>query len=523
MKKKIMLVVALAMSVIILTPMTSKAADNEKTGTWKTNGNGWWYEFEDGTYYTNGFCDIDDATYYFDGNGYMATGWKMISNDWYYFQPSGVMTKGWAAVSGAWYYFGEDGVMYEDGAYNIDEDMYLFDNNGVWRGTPGWNSIVYSRYGEVKTEWCYCDENGHLLAEWQVINGKWYYFDPYYNCYMCHDEKREIDGDMYLFGTDGMWIDYTGWCYAGDWYYLNEEKECVTGWQLIDGKWYYFHFNEDEDFHGNDGYMYYGTWYDIEEESGQKRYYFEYSGAMVTGWYNYGSVLDNYGDWVYCYSDGTPAEGWVQSGGSWYYFEEGSMCRDTWIYEEDGTRNYYVATNGTLVKGWFSSGYSAPGYNSQWWIYTDLVTGKAYNGWVQSGANWYYISDGYMERGGTSHTVEEPEEPNWYDFVGEDNIMSDEESKSYNRAMEKYNKLYAEYQKSMYVFGDDGVMVTGGWYAYRDSEYTEWYYANSDGTAAVGWKEISGKWYYFDTYNGCMVTNCYIDGCWVGVDGVRTR
>ena len=33
------------------------------------------------------------------------------------------------------------------------------------------------------------------------------------------------------------------------------------------------------------------------------------------------------------------------------------------------------------------------------------------------------------------------------------------------------------------------------------------------------WASINGYWYYFDA-SGYMVTNCYIDGWWIGADGV---
>ena len=45
------------------------------TAGWHEDANGKWYQNTDGTYFSNGFQDIDGVTYSFDGNGYIQTGW----------------------------------------------------------------------------------------------------------------------------------------------------------------------------------------------------------------------------------------------------------------------------------------------------------------------------------------------------------------------------------------------------------------------------------------------------------------
>ena len=67
-----------------------------------------------------------------------------------------------------------------------------------------------------------------------------------------------------------------------------------------------------------------------------------------------------------------------------------------------------------------------------------------------------------------------------------------------------------------YYFGEDGSMLTG-WQQIDG----KWYYISDSGELSIGWKEIYGKWYYFAS-NGEMKTNQYIDGYYVGADGVRT-
>ena len=68
-----------------------------------------------------------------------------------------------------------------------------------------------------------------------------------------------------------------------------------------------------------------------------------------------------------------------------------------------------------------------------------------------------------------------------------------------------------------YCFDEDGVMLTG-WQQIAG----KWYYISDSGELSTGWKEIDGKWYYFAD-NGEMKTDQYIDGYYVGTDGVRTN
>ena len=59
MKKNFMLIVALAAALFFAAPMTSEASDGEVKGNWKADSTGWWYEVSDGTYYANGFNEIE--------------------------------------------------------------------------------------------------------------------------------------------------------------------------------------------------------------------------------------------------------------------------------------------------------------------------------------------------------------------------------------------------------------------------------------------------------------------------------
>ena len=60
------------------------AAGLPVSGEWRNEGNGWWYEHEDGTYTKNNWEEIDKKWYLFDENGYMRTGWVEWNGERYY-------------------------------------------------------------------------------------------------------------------------------------------------------------------------------------------------------------------------------------------------------------------------------------------------------------------------------------------------------------------------------------------------------------------------------------------------------
>ncbi|AWK51269.1 hypothetical protein DIC82_09640 [Clostridium beijerinckii] len=102
-----------------------------------------------------------------------------------------------------------------------------------------------------------------------------------------------------------------------------------TGWESIDGSWYYF---------GSNGYMKTGwandngTWYFMQP-----------SGAMKTGWIN------DKGTWYYAAASGAMQTGWVNDGGTWY-FTAASGAMQTGVVEVDG-KVYYLAPSGAMATG----------------------------------------------------------------------------------------------------------------------------------------------------------------------------
>ncbi len=544
MKKAKFALAALA-ACMMLAPVTALAEDAKYEEGWQQGSGGWWYQFEDGSYAEDGYYYIDEdgngiidedenEAYMFDANGYLTTGWYNDGDYWYYSDPStGVLQDGWVMIGGSWFYFAEAESYYSN---------FTMSENDVYSVPEGKDEDGYTEY---------------------------------------------VD---YLFGKDGALV--YGWHFTGDeynygrWYYSDPNTGVVVkGWKQIDGLWYYFSTYN--------GYMFNDGVYSIcdnpdadYEDQTYTNYRFANSGVMVSGWYN-ASPYSTYGDWYYSNPDGSVEDEayWLASGGKWYWInaygsmatnttvylledEEGNVYNSTstWVsgyYDEDDNYvygyyaeildEYYVGRDGAMIEGWYySESYDDTGYYSDCWMYA-WVGGSIQAGWIQSGADWYFINEnGYMVRGGSYFTGDYdnapaspeypeytgPEYPDSDDFEDEDgNVDYDaywdaydaywEAREAYWDEVDKYYDAYDQweidyqdwYTANVYVFDASGRMCTGGWYGYTSQWGTTWYYSNVDGTGYDGWLNDGGTWYYIQ--NGLMLRSQYTpDGYWVDANGI---
>ena len=141
--------------------------------------------------------------------------------------------------------------------------------------------------------------------------------------------------------------------------------------------------------------------------------------------------------------------------------------------------------------------------------------GKIVTGWQQIDGSWYYFKDngdmatGLVDINGVKYCFDEDGvmligwqqiDGKWY-YFGDDGT-----AKSGSQSIDG----------KQYYFGEDGAMLTG-WQQIDG----KWYYISDSGELSTGWQQIDGKWYYFAS-NGEMKTDQYIDGYYVGANGVRT-
>ena len=283
-------------------------------------------------------------------------------------------------------------------------------SDGSGRLQPGWNCSAYGR-PDGGTVWYYGDQNGDPLTGWQLIGEKWYYFavDGYEAGRMYAEEWLEAENAAGRNESDRYYLTASGAMAVGwqrvdvplpnhetgyEWYYFGSDGKCRTGWQLIDGKWYYFEENGE-----HPGRMYADEWM-IGDQSAPNgfsldRYYLTSSGAMASGWQKLTHYLpgnETEDQWYFFGYDGRCRIGWHFIDGKWYYFERddddpGRMYADQWLSPGE----YYLTASGAMATGWQRITTRLPqGRSETDWFYFD-AEGRYKTGWQMVHGVWYYF------------------------------------------------------------------------------------------------------------------------------------
>lgn len=162
---------------------------------------------------------------------------------------------------------------------------------------------------------------------------------------------------------------------------------------------------------------------------------------------------------------------------------------------------------------------------------------KVTNEWVNvNGSDYYIDATGYAAAGEYANGV-------WFDADGKknDNYNMTWESNSTGYWIEDTSGWYPvstwlKIDGYWYYFDASGYMETNAWrdgcwlgsngawtYPYTGSWKGDssgwWFEDTSPWYPSSQWLKINGSWYYFDG-SGYMVTSKYVDGYWIGADGV---
>ncbi|MGT2929794.1 hypothetical protein ACVR1G_06105 [Streptococcus dentasini] len=285
--------------------------------------------------------------------------------NWYYVDEKGNNLTGLQVIDGHTYYFDDKGVQAKGKEVELDGSLYYFDEDNGQK----WANRFRQAGNNV---WVYYGSNGARVTGAQIVNQAKLYFN---------DQGEQIKGD---FAVDGHYYDKNSGAMLtkryvendGNWYYVDEKGDKLTGAQTIDGVKVYF-FADGRQAKGEfSGYGDTGQYYDAD------------TGAQVTD------------------VAGTPRFIQTREGYRYYVNEKGQRVTDLQIidgniyYFGSPTRKYH---SGAQVKGdlAYALDYNDPIPGSSHIYYMDPETGIAWkNRYVEKNGNTYYFgTEGYALTG----------------------------------------------------------------------------------------------------------------------------
>ncbi len=290
-----------------------------------------------------GWVEEDNSLRYLDSDGYPLTDtWKKKDNDWYYLDEDGYITR----------------------SAMVDE--YYVDENGK-RVFNTWVSDDGDDYWDEDAEeniWYYFGSDGkYAVSEWQVIDGKSYYFNE--DGHM-QTGKLELNGYTYYLGDEGDGVMKTGWVQLENeddsidkdmiWHYFDSKGRMVIDQidRKIDGDYYTF----------EDGILQTG-WYQLPSAPAQEAAEAQEGSEEDSDKDNAENVPKSLyiGDYQYYGEDGKRAEGWhriegvegISEEGEFFsfYFKKGSPYHaSTGIQTFNiNSKRYGFNTKGEMVTG----------------------------------------------------------------------------------------------------------------------------------------------------------------------------
>ncbi len=277
-----------------------------------TIGSGWLYlgnwkmYFDPETYAAktkeDGIVDIEEQKYLFNADGIIQAfaGTTVIDGAKYWFSEEGYLCSGWLSI-GSWeLYFDPETYKGAVGITQINDNNYLFDNNGILMtsGTPVVNGKKYyiGADNTIRSGWLY-------LGNWKM------YFDPNsYVAYTADDGLVDINGYKYLFDSNGVMQTFAGTTIVnGAKYWFSEEGYLKCGWLRLGNFMLYF---DPETYQAAIGFT----------EIDGANYLFDSNGVKIT---KNGLIVSN-GKKYYIDSDGNAVTGWATVGSWRMYFDPSS-------------------------------------------------------------------------------------------------------------------------------------------------------------------------------------------------------
>lgn len=262
--------------------------------------------------------DSESGKYYWvDEYGvYQTNKWISDGYGYNYAKADGTLArKEWLMINGTLYYFDqpEYGRALARGVQAIDGIEYLFGTDGsclckVEKMKEGWTLINGSYYYKAGGQLA---EAGKKIK----IDGKWYTFG-YSNQLISGDfsaltsvqEVTDAFTRNSYYKPDGSMAEFVGWqLINGKWYYFDNNSKCLEGWAILDESRYYF-------------MSFYDTGYWRKTTS--------VAGEMVTGYRTINGILYYFDQNGICQGACGPQNGWYYADGDWYYMKGGKVITE---------------------------------------------------------------------------------------------------------------------------------------------------------------------------------------------------
>lgn len=248
-----------------------------------------------------------------------------------------------------------------------------------------------------------------------------------------------------------------------------------TGWQVIDGKRYYFDTITHQPVTGI-------------QEIDDTTYLFDYTGVQKTGWRTVNGIRTYYNP-----KSGEPEYGWIETNGKRYYANE--KGKQTGEIQVDGVRYLLDKQTGAQKTGFctFSDGTMS---------YYD-ADGSILEGWISHKNGLYYSQNGVILVGW--QTIDEKQyyfQNNGVAFTG---WKTDANKKYYFNSKGEMQIGWLFQDAKWFYLKNDGTIVEG----WQNIDGKRYFF--SHGMALMGWQTIAGETYYF-THDGITVGDATISG-----------
>ena len=301
-----------------------------------------------------------------------AQGWVKTGNAWYFYNQNGTLARNsWSGN----YWLGADGRMATNAW--VDGGRYYVGSNGLW--VKGAQKPAVTKPEVKKQGWVQNGSAWNYYYQGNIVRNAWI------GSYWLGTDGRMatnswVDNGRYYVGANGLWdksakkqevkpeVKKNGWLKEGStWYYYENGALARNKW-ISSTYWV-----------GADGKMATSSWVD------GGRYYVGVNGAWVKDAKKPEAAK--------------PVEkkqGWVQSGGAWYYYYQGNVVRNAWV------GSYWLGADGRMAtSSWVDNGRYYVGANGAWLKDAKKPEAKSEvkeNGWIKERNTWYYYENGTLAR-----------------------------------------------------------------------------------------------------------------------------